>query len=475
MSNNPFRDNQEDMKELLSSYEGLKQGRSHAFIEEEGFEKIINFFNQKEKYSEALIAADLSIEQFPYSADLLIKKADVLISLRRFQDALNILEQASIFCVREASFFIVKIDALLAIGDQDQAEKLFEEVLQLFEGEDRIHMLFELADVFDDYEAFDKVFDCLRWILMQDPSNEEALFKICFWTDFTGRNEEGIKLHQEIIEETPFNALAWFNLGAAFQGIKLYEKAVDAYQYAVAIDEKFDYAYRNLGDAFIKLKKYKEAIEALERVLVLARPESIIYEAIGHCYDKSNNFTLARNNYRKALHLNTEDSQLQYKIACTYMHENAWVHAIKHLQIALKMHLLQPEYNLALGRCFLELNNYEDAITYLGNAVRGKPKNIIGWIELLNCFYQAGLFDDGFEYAALAFEQTSAKPIFLYYKSAFLFASGQSKEGLTYLQFALKANAKLIKQFIEINPSILQNQQVVDLLSQYKKSSRKKK
>ena len=115
--------------------------------------------------------------------------------------------------------------------------------------------LFELADVYDDYEEFDKVFDCLKLILEEEPTNEEALYKICFWTDFTGRNEESITLHLQIIDEFPYNELAWFNLGAAYQGLKLYEKAIDAYLYAVTIDEKFDYAYRNMGDAYLRLTK----------------------------------------------------------------------------------------------------------------------------------------------------------------------------------------------------------------------------
>ena len=75
--------------------------------------------------------------------------------------------------------------------------------------------------------------------------------------------------------------LAWFNLGAAYQGLKLYEKSIDAYQYAIAIDEKFDYAYRNMGDAYLRLHKYKEAIEVLQKVLELSMPEEVIYEAIG--------------------------------------------------------------------------------------------------------------------------------------------------------------------------------------------------
>ena len=469
MSHQSFRHDREELKELLHNYDNLKSGRSFIYIEEDGFERIIEYFNEKEKFTQALEAVNFSIEQFPYSTSLLIKKADILISLRCFEDALKILELASNFGIEDSAFFIIKMDALLALDLNTEADEVFYQAIDSCEQEEKVNLLFELTEVYDDYEYFDKVFDCLRMILELDSSNEEALYKICFWTDFTGRNEEGIKLYQTIINQSPFNELAWFNLGAAYQGIKLYEKSIDAYQYAIAIEDKFDYAYRNMADAFIKLKKFNEAIEALEKVINLSRPESVIYEAIGHCHDKLSNFTQARSNYKKALHLNPEDTQLHYKIGCTYMQENSWNNAIKSLQTALKIFVMQPEYNLAIGRCYLELHNYEDAITYLGNVVRVRPKNINGWIELLNCFHQAELYDDGFEYAAIAFEQTGSKIIFVYYQSAFLFANGQSKQALIYLENALHVNPKLVKHFIELNPSILQNQLVVDLLAKYKK------
>ncbi len=477
MSNNPFGHEREELKALLQSYSNLKEGNSTGFIEEEGFEKIIDYFDNKEKFQDALEASDFSITQFPFSASLLLKKAAILISLRRFADSLQVLDQAYLFDNRNLSFFVIKTDALLAMGSQFEVIDLFESAVSVFEGEEKIELLFQLSEVYDDYEYFDIVFDCLVFILNEDPSNEEALYKICFWTDFTGRNEEGIRLHQKIIEDRPFSELAWFNLGSAYQGIKLYEKAIDAYQYAVAIDEEFDYAYRNMGDAYIKLRKYKEAIEMLEKVLALSRPESIIYEALGHCFDKIKNFSQARVNYKKAYHLNPEDTQLQYKIACTYMSESSWTHAIKFLQSAIKIHVMQPDYNLALGRCYVQLGKYEDAILFLGNVVRVRPKNVPGWIELLKCLYDAGLYEEGFEYAAIAFEQTVSKPIFLYYKSAFLFATGQSKQALVYLELALHSNTKFIKQFIELNPAILQNQQAADLIASIKKnkSSRTKR
>ncbi len=469
MSNNPYRYDRDELKELLHQYDNLKKGKNSSFIEEESFERIIDYYDEKEQLALALEAAEYGIEQYAYSASLLLRKADILIALKKYKEALPTLEKAELLDRRDTNLYILKTDVYLALDMQQKAADVLEAAIEDFNGEEKIDLLFELADVYDDYENFEKVFNCLVMILNIEPTNEEALYKICFWTDFTGRNEEGIKLHQKIIEEFPFSELAWFNLGAAYQGIKLYEKAIDAYQYAIAIEEKFDYALRNMGDAYIRLRKYKEAIEVLEKVLELARPEDVIYEAIGHCYDRLNNYANARFYYKKASHLNTTDSQLIFKIACTYMNEAQWTSAIKFLENAMRLYKQQPDFNLAMGQCYMELNKFNEAITYFANVVRLKPKYVNGWTELLKCLYKAGLFEDALEYANFAYHQTDDKPIFLFYKSGIQFALGKSKEALVQLDIAMAKNPKLVKKFIELNPSILQNQQVVDVIARYKK------
>ena len=220
MKENPFREDREQMRELLKLYENLKQGRSHSFIEEDSFEKIINYFEEKEDWNKALEAARLAVQQFVYSSVLLIKKAEVLLELRSYKEALAELNQAELLDQGNIDLYILKTDVYLALDQQDKAVVLLEKAISLFQGEERVELLFELADVYDDYEGFDKVFDCLKLILEDEPNNEEALYKICFWTDFTGRSEESIRLHQRIIDDFPYNELAWFNLAAAYQSLK---------------------------------------------------------------------------------------------------------------------------------------------------------------------------------------------------------------------------------------------------------------
>lgn len=470
MRDHSFRQDREELKELLRQYENMKAGRRHSFLEEESFERIIDYFDDRNELAQAMQAAELAMEQYPYSSVLLVKKADLMIASRRYKEALELLDQAEVMDSGDINIYILKTDAYLALDLQAKAVEVLESAIIQFEDDERIELLFELADVYDDYEEFDKVFDCLKLILEADSNNEEALYKICFWTDFTGRNEESIRVHQKIIEEFPYNELAWFNLAAAYQGLKLYEKAIDSYQYAITIDEKFDFAYRNMADAFIRLHRYKEAIEPLEKVIELSRPEDVIYEALGHCYDKLRNYAQARFYYKKASHLNPEDSKLYYKIACTYINEGQTESAIKQLQNALRLQPLQPEFNLAMGECMVNLGRYQDGIEYFGNVIRAKSKSIKGWSALLECLLKGNLLEEAEEYAQTAFDETGGKPVFLFYKTAVYFAQGKSKEALNLLEAAMEKAPKLIRKLIDLNPRLLQHQQVVDIIARYKRN-----
>jgi tetratricopeptide (TPR) repeat protein len=469
MAELPNREEKDELDELLSQYEELRGGGVQSFLEEEAFERIIEHFQQKEMPEKALEASLIAVERYPYSSSLLIRKADVLVLHRRYKEALRVLDQAEILDSRDINIYILRTDAYLALDQPEKAVSLLERSLGKFEGEEKVELLFELADVYDDYEDFEKVFDCLKEVLKEDPLNEEALYKICFWTDFTGRNEEGIRLYQEILDEHPFSELAWFNLGAAYQGLRLYEKAIDAYKYAVAIEEKFDYAYRNMGDAFIRLHRYRDAIEVLERVHELAKPEDVIFEAIGYCYEKLKQPAIARLQYRKASHLRKDDSRLIYKIACTYFSEGQWSAAYKQIEVALRIIRGEFDYQLLAGQCCEQLERIQEAVEHYVMAVQLKPKKIAGWNALIRCLFEAEAWEDALKQIDLALHATKGKILFLYYRAAVLFGAARNQEALKQLEEALMKDPKQVKKFVSLIPSVMQQVQVVDLLARYKR------
>ena len=173
MKENPFQPDREEIRELVKQFQNLKAGRHYNFLDEDAFEKVIDYFDDLEDLQQALEAAELGLEQFPYSAALHIKKADLLIATRQYHEAMQVLQYAELLDSNDINLYILKTDVYLALDQQEKAVELLQSALRLFEGAERLELLFELADVYDDYEEFDKIFDCLRLILEMDPCNEE--------------------------------------------------------------------------------------------------------------------------------------------------------------------------------------------------------------------------------------------------------------------------------------------------------------
>src|SRR5205085_187834 len=155
MKENPYREDKDEIRELLVQYQNLKAGRGNSYLDEDSFERIIDYYDDAEDIPLALEASELAIEQYPYSSVLKCKKADLLIASRRYHDALSTLEQAELLDSHDINLYILKTDAYLALDQQEKAVDLLENALSMFEGEERVELLFELADVYDDYEEFD--------------------------------------------------------------------------------------------------------------------------------------------------------------------------------------------------------------------------------------------------------------------------------------------------------------------------------
>jgi tetratricopeptide (TPR) repeat protein len=468
-------ENSSELKEALRKYEDLKAGRQFRFLDQESFELVIDYYDDSNQVSHAIEAVNTALEYYPFSAELMVRKADLLIFKRKSHEALSVLETALTYDAENIDIYILKTEALLALDRSQEAYLFMEDAIRLFTGEEKLELLLELADVFDDYEAFDKVFECLKIVLTEHPTCEEALYKICFWTDFTGRYDESIALYQEIINKYPYCEVAWYNLGNAYQSLKLFEKAIEAYWYCIDIEEKYVFAYRNLGECQIRIGKFKEAIETLEKLSRINRPDEVIYEAIGYCYYRLKNFGQARFNYRKASHIHQEDSRLIYKIALTYLQEGKFQSAISQLETCLKMQRKNAEYHVAMGESLLAVNRVQEGLQHLGQAVLLKPRKIAAWECLIKALIEHQRPKDAVLQCKAAIEAVGSKPLLDVLFGIALLTAGKEKEGLIQLDNGIRQMPKLARKIAECNMKLLQNVKVLDIIGRTKLKAGKKK
>lgn len=464
-----YDDEGSPLEDLLRRYEQVKNGESVGMMDEEEFERVIEYYFQNSNEEQALLACEIANTYYPFSSSVLLLKAEILTQSQKFGQALKVLDEMEQYDQHNLDAVLLRSDVLLSQFKFDQAAALLEQRLSEFSGKDRIELLLELSDVYDESEEYDAVFDTLKRIVSLDKRNDEALQKLCFWADFTDRNEESVALHTALTEEDPYNTLAWFNLGAAYQGLKLYEKAIDAYEFCVAIDEKFEFAYRNMADAYMRMKWYEKALEVLEKHLEIAKAEDVIFEAMGYCWEKKKNFPKARYYYRQASQLSPQDDSIFYKIGETYAREKQWEKAVKSYSVALHLNKDNASYCMAIGNCLMEMDAKSEALVCYLNAVRLKPGNKTTWVALIRGLYLAGYYEEARTQLEVARVNCGDKADFKYYQAAILLELGKSKEAMLQLEKALKDVPSKLKLFTELNPEYLRRTAVSELIARYKK------
>mgnify|MGYP000942232117 CR=1 FL=1 len=464
-----MEDDWNSLDELLRRYEDVKNGEASGMMDEEDFERVIEYYFQNSNEEQALLACEIARTYYPFSTSVLLLKAEILVQAQKYGQAMHVLDELEEYDNSNLDATLLRSDILLGQFKYDQAAVLLEQRSENFTGKDKIEVLLELTDVYDECEEFEAVFDTLNRVLKIDPRNEEALQKICFWADFTKRLEESVAIHTAITDEDPYNALAWFNLGTAYQGLKLYEKAIDSYEFCVAIDEKFEFAYRNMADAYMRLKSYEKAIDVLETHMQLAKPEDVIFEAIGYCWEKRKNFQRARFFYRKASQLSPQDDSIFFKIGETYVREQQWEKAVKAYSVALHLDKDNAAYCMAIGNCLMEMQAESEALVCYLNAVKLKPNNKTTWIALIKGLFTAGYFEEALTQIEIARENCGDKGDFRYLQAATLLELGKSKEALIQFEQALKLAPTKVKMFTALNPEYIRRSSVSDLIGKYKK------
>ena len=457
------------IEDILLKYEEVKKGNSISILDEEEFESVIEYYFQNSNEAEALLACDIAGTYYPFSSAILLLKAEILTQAQKYGQALIALDQVEQYDNKNIDAVLLRSDILLAQLKFDRAALWLEAQSENYTGKDKTEILLELSDVYDESEEFDAVFDTLVRVIKIDKRNEEALQKLCFWAEFTGRLEESVTLHTQLADDDPYNALAWFNLGAAYQGLKIYEKSIDAYEYCIVIDEKFEFAYRNMADAYMRMKQYDKALDSLAKHIEIAKPEDVIFEAMGYCWEKRKDFPKARHFYRQASQLNPQDDTIFYKIGETYAREKQWEQAVKSFSVALHLDKENAAYCMAIGNCLMEMDVKSEALVCYLNAVRLKPGNKTTWVALIKGLYLTGYYDEAIIQLEVAREHCGDKGEFNYYHAASLFELGKVKEAMLHLEKGLKDAPKKIRLFTALNAEYLLRAPVAELIGKYKK------
>ncbi|MBK8502736.1 MAG: tetratricopeptide repeat protein [Saprospiraceae bacterium] len=451
---------------LVNEFETMSQQGIVSFLDEQDFLKLINYYEKEFLFEKAIEVADYALNQYGFSADFHIKKAQLFLATRNSEKAMSILDQAEMFAPAELDIHVLRAKIFSSLGQYTQALTLIDLIKEkASEGELSDIYLCE-AQVFECLKEYEKMFESLRQSLHFDPDNEEALERVWVCTELTKKYVESIDFHKDVIDRNPYAYLAWYNLGHAYSCEGEYDLAIDAYEYSFIINEEFELGYRECADLCFQMCKYEKALGFYLDALELFGPDSDLLANIGECYMEMRQYERAKDYFSKASKLDPYNDEVYYYLGLCHAKEDRWLSAINAYFKAIEIEDRREEYFSNLAMAFSKVGEFAKAHYYYLKATEIGPEQCEIWKDHIAFLIELGELEKALEVVEEA-DFNAVGTELIYCRAACLFALENRNDAMETLRMALIEDLDMANMIFEILPALKDDLQVHHLISYY--------
>ncbi|PJJ07229.1 Tfp pilus assembly protein PilF [Flavobacterium sp. 1] len=458
---------EEDYNLSLSKFESMLKTNKVLFFDSEEFEEIILHYLDMGKSALAKKALKLALEQHPRSSGLKLVQVEMLIYDDKLEIAEKLLNELYAIEPTNEEIYIQKANICSKRDQHEKAVEMLKIALQYTDDYADVYNLIGMEYLFmDNLElAKESFIKCLE----EDLEDQSALYNVVYCFEFLDQNQEAITYLNKYINKNPYSEIAWHQLGRLFYGVKEYESAIHAFEYATLIDEEFLGAFMEKAKALERLKKYALAIESYNRTLELDDATSYALLRIGKCYEKLGNKVLALKYFNKTVH---EDPLLDKGwIAITdfYVRQKNFQKALFFVNKALAIDNQNKLYWKRFAAINKQMNFFEEAEFGYRKAVEFGDYQLDTWLFWVDILQFLGEFESAIQTLLQASEYFPEENEVEYRLAGLYFMISDNIKAKFHLSNALRLNYDNYILLEDLFPVVWEKKMVRNYIDKHKK------
>ncbi len=458
-------EDEDDYNLSLSKFESMLKTNKILFFDSEEFEEIILHYLDIGKANLAKKALRLALDQHPNSTGLKLVQVEMYIYDEKLDLAEKLLNELYAIEPQNEEIFIQKASIYSKRNNHDKAIESLKTALELTDDKADVYNLLGMEYLFmDNLEDAKKSFmNCLE----EEYEDQTALYNVVYCFEFLDQNEEAISYLDKYIDKNPYSEIAWHQSGRLNYGLKKYEEALRAFDYATLIDDEFLGAFMEKAKTLEKLKKYDEAIIAYNRTIELDDPTSYAYLRIGKCHERLGNKKLAIEFYNKTVH---EDPLLDKGwIAITdfYLRQKNYQKALFFLNKALSIDNQNKQYWRRYATLNKQINLYEEAELGYRKAIEYGDTELDTWLLWVDTLQCLGEFESAIKTLLQATDFFPESYEIEYRLAGLYFMLHEDKKGKFHISNALRLKGENYLLLKELFPVTWKRRMVQNIIKKH--------
>lgn len=385
--------NKEDnIERLIKKFEEMLKTKENYFFDIEDFLDIVDHYIILGEFNMAEKAINFGLDQYPQNVDLLLFKTELFSFNNQLDKAFDLLNELKKIEPQRVETLLLEAELYSRKKEYKKAIKSLQKASR-FEEADKVEIYEMMLVQYMYLENYRLALEVSLKTLKLNPESSTALYNAITCFDVLNKTDMAIDFLKEHIEKQPFSEVAWSLLAKKYIDKAQYQQAINALEYAIAIDDKFLGAYYDKAFAYTQLKKYDKALECYFLTLKIADPIAFTYYHIAKNYQLLNDLEKAVHFYFKAVDEDPGYYKSWIKLILIKIEQNqlddALSIALRALEVINNQELLQ-----LLGKIYLLKNNPSKAINAYEMSMKMGNPDLSLILQLADLYKQQGDLDN---------------------------------------------------------------------------------
>ncbi len=443
--NDFIKGGEEDTREIVRRYEDMLRSNAMFYFDVYEFENIIEHYLELRNAPDAGRAVEIARQQHPYSTDLQLKQAEILVAEGKLIEASELLNLLSQIENSNVQVLFLQGKVFVGMGLPSKAVECFSRMLALTV-ENRIETIEDISALLLDSGEAQHALPFLEIAIMEDPENENLWFDLAYCYDRLEKVPEAIKAYTRYLDYDPFNDSAWYNLGLVYSRESDHVKALDAFEYAVAINDDMPIYLLSLAHTFASLENYTKAISLFDELLEMDENNTNALCSIGECYEKLGKWEIAAAFYEKTIDLDPENGEAYFGLAVVMMETGKLFESLAFVKKALKYDEVNSEYWYGLGKVYHKLGSTKEAIQSYQRALEFEEDDVDSMAGLAYVYLETGEKELAYS-KFLSCIDMAPDAEFLVQAAILEYRSGQKKKAIDHVKKAIALDEEAGNKF----------------------------
>lgn len=452
---------EEESKDWVKQYEQMLRTNQYCYLDVEAYEYIIGHYIAANEIDSAKQACEIALEAYPYTTEILVDYAHVLATSGENKSAMEVIKKAETFHPHDIDLIVLKSVLLNNDGLHREVIKYLMEMEPLVAEKEKIY--FAMGATFQQMENYEEAMKWYKKGLLIEHTNEEALNELLFCHEMNGGKHDSKAFFQKLIDKDPYAQLTWLHYGYHLNNMKAYDEALEAFDYAIAINDQSIAPYAGKGDVYMNKQQYENAIEMFTEGLKYDADNVDVLVSLGAAYEHCERYDRAIHYYRIAIKIDHKYANAYYGLGNCLMELEKFAEALHFYNKAISLDPDGANIGFLLGKAQAEyeIGNIASAIEAYEKVFEiyaGVPEL---WLDWSYIYFEMGDYERAISLICNGIEELPDNAELYYQAVAYMITAGQLKEALIYLENALILDFDLHVMLFEFFEDDLQVQKAI--------------